>query len=208
MDYSLPGSSVHGILQARILEWVGMPSSRRSAQPSYRTWVPDSTSEPPPGNACSVSPYLPCALSTWLTFCLSLTSKCLPAPGRRCWLFWSLDQTPLLARFKRGGLSAGFPGDWCARLVSVPLELVPSLRPWYQRLLRLALVSWLLSTDMVGCCSRILLQTKKLPHPLKHSCPCCWLGALSSVPRPGECGAGGLGGAGLVDLSSLLTRVP
>ena len=25
MDYSLPGSSVHGILQARILEWVAMP---------------------------------------------------------------------------------------------------------------------------------------------------------------------------------------
>ena len=27
MDYSLPGSSVHGILQARILEWFAMPSS-------------------------------------------------------------------------------------------------------------------------------------------------------------------------------------
>ena len=25
MDCSLPGSSVHGILQARILEWVAMP---------------------------------------------------------------------------------------------------------------------------------------------------------------------------------------
>ena len=28
MDYSPPGSSVHGFLQARILEWVAMPSSR------------------------------------------------------------------------------------------------------------------------------------------------------------------------------------
>ena len=28
MDCSLPGTSVHGILQARILEWVAMPSSR------------------------------------------------------------------------------------------------------------------------------------------------------------------------------------
>ena len=28
MDYSLQGSSVHGILQARILEWVAMPFSR------------------------------------------------------------------------------------------------------------------------------------------------------------------------------------
>ena len=34
MDCSLPGSSVHGILQARMLEWVAMPSSRGSSQSS------------------------------------------------------------------------------------------------------------------------------------------------------------------------------
>ena len=28
MDCSLPGSSVHGILQARILEWVAIPLSK------------------------------------------------------------------------------------------------------------------------------------------------------------------------------------
>ena len=33
MDCSLTGSSVHGILQARILEWVAMPFSRGSSQP-------------------------------------------------------------------------------------------------------------------------------------------------------------------------------
>ena len=32
MDCSLPGFSVHGILQARILEWVAMPFSRGSSQ--------------------------------------------------------------------------------------------------------------------------------------------------------------------------------
>ena len=37
MDYSLPGYSVHGILQARILEWVTMPSSKGSSQPTDRT---------------------------------------------------------------------------------------------------------------------------------------------------------------------------
>ena len=31
MDCSPPGSSVHGILQAKILEWVAMPSSRGSS---------------------------------------------------------------------------------------------------------------------------------------------------------------------------------
>ena len=33
MDYSPPGSSVHGILQARILEWVAIPFSRGSSWP-------------------------------------------------------------------------------------------------------------------------------------------------------------------------------
>ena len=39
MDYSAPGSSVHGILHTRILEWVAMPSSRGSSQPRDRTHV-------------------------------------------------------------------------------------------------------------------------------------------------------------------------
>ena len=33
MDGNPPGSSVHGILQARTLEWVAMPSSRGSSRP-------------------------------------------------------------------------------------------------------------------------------------------------------------------------------
>ena len=33
MDYSPPGSSVHGILQARRLEWLARPSSRGSSRP-------------------------------------------------------------------------------------------------------------------------------------------------------------------------------
>ena len=39
MDCSLPGSSVHGILQARILQWVAIPSSRGSSQPRDQTQV-------------------------------------------------------------------------------------------------------------------------------------------------------------------------
>ena len=37
MDCRPPGSSVHGILQARILEWVDVPFSRGSFQPRDRT---------------------------------------------------------------------------------------------------------------------------------------------------------------------------
>ena len=39
MDCNPPGSSVHGILQARILEWVAMPSSRGSFQPRDPTCI-------------------------------------------------------------------------------------------------------------------------------------------------------------------------
>ena len=39
LDGSPPGPSVHGILQARILEWVAMPYSRGSSQLRDRTRV-------------------------------------------------------------------------------------------------------------------------------------------------------------------------
>ena len=39
MDCSPPGSSVLGISQSRILEWVAVSSSRGSSQPRYRTHI-------------------------------------------------------------------------------------------------------------------------------------------------------------------------
>ena len=53
MNCSPPGSSVHGILQARILEWVAIPSSRGSSQGSnlhvlcLLHWQVDSLLAPP-----------------------------------------------------------------------------------------------------------------------------------------------------------------
>ena len=35
----LPGSSVHGILQASVMEWVSISSSRASSPPRNQTWV-------------------------------------------------------------------------------------------------------------------------------------------------------------------------
>ena len=40
MDCSLPGSSTHGIFQARVLEWVAISFSRGSSRPSDKTQVP------------------------------------------------------------------------------------------------------------------------------------------------------------------------
>ena len=39
MDYSPPGFSIQGILQARILEWVAISFSQESSQPRDRTHV-------------------------------------------------------------------------------------------------------------------------------------------------------------------------
>ena len=39
VDCNLPGSSVRGILQARMLEWVAIPFSRGSSQARDPTWV-------------------------------------------------------------------------------------------------------------------------------------------------------------------------
>ena len=62
MDCSPPGSSVHGIFQARILEWVAVPFSRGSSRPRDRTqvsctagrffsiWATREAQEPPWGN--------------------------------------------------------------------------------------------------------------------------------------------------------------
>ena len=53
MDYSPPGSSVHGILQARILECTAMPFSRESSWPKDQAWISalqaDSLPSEPPG---------------------------------------------------------------------------------------------------------------------------------------------------------------
>ena len=53
MDCSLPGASVHGIIQGRILEWVAVPFSRRSSHPGIKLESPelqaDSLPPKPPG---------------------------------------------------------------------------------------------------------------------------------------------------------------
>ena len=52
IDASLPGSSIHGIVQARILEWDAIPSSRGSSLPGIKPRVSniaDSLPAEPPG---------------------------------------------------------------------------------------------------------------------------------------------------------------
>ena len=55
MDCSPSGSSIHGILQARILEWVAIPFSRDLPDPGIRPWSSvlqtDSLLSEPPGKS-------------------------------------------------------------------------------------------------------------------------------------------------------------
>ena len=59
MVCSPPGSFVHGILQARILDWVAIPFSRGSSRPRDGTWSPslqaDSLASEPPGESLAMS---------------------------------------------------------------------------------------------------------------------------------------------------------
>ena len=47
MDCSPPGSSVHRIIEAGILEWVAIPSPEESSQPQAPTLLESLPSEPP-----------------------------------------------------------------------------------------------------------------------------------------------------------------
>ena len=47
MDCSLPGSSIHGILQARVLEWVAVSFSRVSSQTRDRALLSEPPGKPP-----------------------------------------------------------------------------------------------------------------------------------------------------------------
>ena len=55
MNWSLPGGSAHGFLQARILEWLAMPSSRGSSNPVIEPRFPslqvDSVPSEPQGES-------------------------------------------------------------------------------------------------------------------------------------------------------------
>ena len=92
MDCSLPGSSVHGILQARIQEWVAMPSSRgifltqgsNSGLLCFLHWQMDSLPLVPPekskiipliiytANSLVKAWSIPSDVSCWMQLCMTM----------------------------------------------------------------------------------------------------------------------------------------
>ena len=85
-DCSLPGSSVHGLLQARILEWVAIPSSRGSPQPRDQTWVSHTAGRllsEPPGKPWNVR----MIIYWWLCYFNAEAWLQVTEPWRMCWAF-------------------------------------------------------------------------------------------------------------------------
>ena len=74
MDCSLPGSSVHGIFQARVLKWVAISFSRGSSQRGIKPWSPalqaDTLLSEPPGKHCLSNKIFKNPLRTIVFYCL------------------------------------------------------------------------------------------------------------------------------------------
>ena len=99
MDYSPPGSSVQGLLQARILEWVAVPSSRGSSRPRDQTRSPGLQA----GSLLSEPPGKP----IYVYICIYICRSLLP-----CGLFSSHGKRGLLSHCgARASHCGGF--SWC-----------------------------------------------------------------------------------------------
>ena len=114
VDCSPPGSSVHGILQARILEWVALPSSRGSSQPrdqkprSPALWGDSFPSEPPekPVEAYSI---------TWGSAVTRFAEGSVPTSMRFSWA--SAGKSQLKKAGGRGNFLEGEVGEWFAYII-------------------------------------------------------------------------------------------
>ena len=86
MDYSLSGSSVHGISQAKILEWVSISSSRGPPDPGIKpgfksaALAGDSLPLAPPGDS-PPSNRLPALLHQTLVYSPTCNNANLLTPG-------------------------------------------------------------------------------------------------------------------------------
>ena len=128
MDSLMPGSSVHGILQAKTLQWVAISSSRGSSRPRDRTaWAGRFFTSEPPGRLDGVA--------------VTFGSQAVPRARRLC-----LDPgggPHAGGRVDGGGWGPGSPG----REASFTQEERPShtsaLPAWVPLCHHLAQVPWL-----------------------------------------------------------------
>ena len=77
MDCSPLGSSVHGILQARILEWVAIPFSKGSSWPRYQTWA-----------SCITGRFFTVWVTREACICHSAYLTSMQVHHEQCWARW------------------------------------------------------------------------------------------------------------------------
>ena len=120
MDCSLPDSSVHGIFQARILEWVAIPFSKGSSWSRKQTQVSciaaDSLLSEPPGKPL----YSP------LLFSHSVMSTSLRHHGRQASLSFTISQS-LLKLMSIESMKPSIHSILCHPLLLLP-SIFPSIR--------------------------------------------------------------------------------
>ena len=98
MDCSLPGSSVHGISQARILEWVAISFSRESSPPRNRTCI-----------SCIAGRFFTAQPPRKPRGVLAAAAKSLESCLTPCDPWTIVHQAPLSMRLSRQEYSSGLP---------------------------------------------------------------------------------------------------
>ena len=164
MDCNPPGSFVHGILQARTLEWVPMPSSSGVSRPRDQTpvscllhWPTGSLPWAPPGK-----PLVKCILKTWELYINHTEDWKVGEEGRH----WDLTCWCLLGFLFASYILLGAGG---ARISELPTR--GNLRSPKNCLLFPTRKAWKVN----------LARQKGCPTPDKTRPPSC-----PSQPRPGE----------------------
>ena len=120
MDCSPPGASVHGILQARKLEWVAISFSRASSQSRNQTRSPTSQADSLPSETPGSSTYMYAvvlALSHVWLFAMPWTVACRAPPSMRFSRqeYWSRLPSPPPGNLSNPGIKPRSP--YCRQIL-------------------------------------------------------------------------------------------
>ena len=130
MDCSLPGSSVHGILQARVLEWVASPGDlpNPGIEPRSPALRADALPSEPPGKPILYikSLLIPNSQSTFLLFPRPLGSH-EPVLLSVNTLIW-LQSLPTQTCLKKNSLGKGEKDRMYRKLLHLPLHFPKNLK--------------------------------------------------------------------------------
>ena len=197
MDCSPPGSSVHGILQARILEWVAISSSRGSSRPRDQTCV---------SCTCCIDRWILHHWVTWEAQCIfqRLINNCLVClvrktrgEGENGEEAVSVSGTSLIAGTldSRHGKEQCASAGWvCAEIpkLSVPAQSLLGANPGLQKEWKRREVEgqgcrgWAASLQAgkaaQGCCQRGVSPSE----PQRAAGPACGRGGRSRHPAESE----------------------